>query len=58
MDTTLLDQIAAKLDESHLPEVSRATGLPYNTLKNVREKRNVTWLTLEKLAAYFKGLDV
>jgi hypothetical protein len=57
MISVSLDQLAERLKEEHLPDVARATGLPYNTLKNVREKNNPTWATLERLARYFAERD-
>lgn len=53
MDEISLDRIAGRLTDASLPEISRATGLSYNTLKNVKEKKNPTWATLVALNAYF-----
>lgn len=47
------NKISKRLCISSLPEISRATGLSYNTLKNVKEKKNPTWATLVALNAYF-----
>jgi DNA-directed RNA polymerase specialized sigma24 family protein len=50
-----IDQLIAKLEAASFAEVARATGLPYNTVKNVIERRNPTLKTLEKLQEYFDG---
>ena len=50
-----IDQLIAKLEVASFAEVARATGLPYNTVKNVIERRNPTLKTLEKLQEYFDG---
>lgn len=48
-----LPEIVARLQSASIPEISRATGLPYNSIKNVRDGGNPTWETLEKIAKFF-----
>ncbi len=48
-----LPEIVARLGGASIPEICRATGLPYNSVKNVRDGGNPTWETLEKIAKYF-----
>jgi len=43
------------VSRANIPDVARETGLPYNTVKNVIERRNPTLKTLEKLQEYFDG---
>jgi hypothetical protein len=50
-----IDQLVDQLSRASIPDVARATGLPYNTIKNALERRNPTLKTLEKLHAYFDG---
>jgi lambda repressor-like predicted transcriptional regulator len=52
-----LDQIIAQLEGVSLSDVSRATGLPYNTVKNVIDRRNPTYNTMKKIKDYFAGLQ-
>jgi DNA-binding phage protein len=50
-----VDKLIDQLGRSQISDVARATGLPYNTVKNALERRNPTLKTLEKLHAYFDG---
>ena len=57
MNANVLDAMADRLERCSLSDVSRATGMNYNTLKNVKEKKNATWATLARLQSYFADLD-
>ena len=52
-----LEQIRARLAESELPKVQSATGLAYNTLKNVRDGKGVLYDTVVQLSNYFRLQD-
>ncbi len=48
-----LEQVADKLKECELVPVQYATGLSYNTLKNIREGKGAQYHTVVKLSNYF-----
>lgn len=48
-----LPDLVSRLEKASIPEIVRATGLPYNSIKNVRDNGNPTWETLEKIAKFF-----
>ena len=52
-----LETIRHRLAEAHLPDVQRATGLAYNTLKNIRDGKSVFYHTVVHLSNYFYGVD-
>jgi lambda repressor-like predicted transcriptional regulator len=52
-----LDQIIAQLEGASISDVSRATGLTYNTIRNVIDRRNPTYNTMKKIKEYFAGLQ-
>lgn len=51
-----LDQIKQALEDRRLSIVSEATGLHYNTLKNIRDGKNgnPSIKTLNKISAYLE----
>jgi DNA-binding Xre family transcriptional regulator len=51
-----LDQIKQALEDRRLNIVSEATGLHYNTLKNIRDGKNEnpSIKTLNKISAYLE----
>ena len=55
MTILTIDDIRTKLHDRRLEVVAVATGLHYNTLRQIRDNKqqNVKYETLEKLSAYF-----
>lgn len=52
-----LDMIRQRLEGVNLPDVQRATGLAYNTLKNIRDGNSVMYHTVVRLSNYFHETD-
>lgn len=52
-----LEEIKARLQDSHLPKIQFATGLSYNTLKNLRDGKGAMYFTVVKLSNYFEKED-
>ena len=48
-----IETIAEELRHVKLADVSKETGLVYNTLKNIREGRGANYSTIVKLSEYF-----
>lgn len=61
MNTNLLGYVLAKLDERSVAwtQVSRETGIPYETLKKIAHRRtpNPGVRHVQVLADYFAGLE-
>lgn len=51
-----LEQIQAALSDRRIDKVSEATGVPYNTVRHVRDSptANPTWKTMRALSEYFQ----
>lgn len=53
MNFLTLTDLAARLCAVDLTSVAKATGLSYNTLKNIKDGRGAQWSTIEKLSVHF-----
>jgi len=52
-----LEWIKAALNDAHIPDVARATGISDPTLRNIASGKNAnpTITTLNRIAEYLKG---
>lgn len=50
-----LDDLAQRLKTADLPAVALATGLAYNTLKNIRNGLGARFSTVKALSYYFQS---
>ncbi len=53
MQILTMEELSQRLQDSDIPKIAAATGLVYNTIKNVRNGEYPTYRTVELLSVYF-----